>query len=77
MKQQNKTKESTEPEKAVGKRVLCKQLAPPPLNSIFLSLHTSWLLLISPQCPGIATFLEATVSAFADDSPSLGFLKKV
>lgn len=72
MKQQNKTKESTEPEKAVGKLVLCKQLAPPPLNSIFLSLHTSW-----SQCPGIATFLEASVSAFADDSPSLGFLKKV
>lgn len=77
MKQQNKTKESTEPEKTAGKLVLGKQLAPPPFSSMLLSLHTSWLLLISPQCPGIAIFLEAGVSTFADDSPGSGFLKKV
>lgn len=57
--------------------VLCKQLAPPPFSNIVLLIHTSWSFLISPQCLGIAIFLEANLSAFADDSLSLEFLKKV
>lgn len=62
------------PDKAVAKRVLCKQLV---LHLFATHIRTSWLLLISPQRLGIALFLEANVSAFADDSLSLGFLKKV
>ena len=57
--------------------VLCKQLAPPPFSNIFLLIHTSWLFLICPQCLGIAIFLEANLSAFADDSLNLEFLQKV
>lgn len=55
----------------------CKQPALPPFSNIFLLIHTSWSFLISPQCLGIAVFLEANLSAFADDSLGLNFLKKV
>jgi hypothetical protein len=40
-------------------------------------IHSSWCFLISPQCLGIAVFLEANLSGFADASLDLGFLKKV
>lgn len=42
---------------------LCTQLPPAPSSSsIFLSIPSSWCFLISPQCLGIAVFLEANLS---------------
>lgn len=57
--------------------VLCTQLLPAPFSNIFLLIHSSWWFLISPQCLGIAVFLEANLLGFAHASLGLDSLKKV
>lgn len=77
MKETKQNKKSRCLRKLLESLVPCKQLAPLPFSNIFLLIHTSWSFLISPQCLEIAIFLEANLSAFADDSLGLDFLKKV
>lgn len=64
------TPQITMPEKTVRKPSSLETACSPPFSNIFLLIHTSWSFLISPLCLGIAIFLEANLSAFADDSLS-------
>lgn len=58
-----KKKKKACPKKLRECLALCTQLPPAPSSSsIFLSIPSSWCFLISPQCLGIAVFLEANLS---------------